>query len=125
MKYPCIDYHPYFKVERVQTYDKNGWNFIDQLHQFVDGGMSDVSFINTISEIVTEAVGSSVPFTGQRWANFNMLLTNLKLKDEQSLSDFFANSRFQWSGTTRTLTCSGLPLTLLISTMSSILFTRI
>lgn len=93
----------HLKVERIQLYDKNGWSYIENLHNFVDGGMSDVSFINTVSEIVTGAVGRSVPFTGQRWANFNLLLTNLQLKDEQSFATMtnFNNFRFRWSSAER------------------------
>lgn len=75
---------------------------MEQLHQFVDGGMTDVSFINTVSEVVTGAVGSNVPFTGQRWANFNMLLTNLQLKGIQINEEAaipLSNSWFIWSGT--------------------------
>ncbi|KAL7509036.1 hypothetical protein ACHAXN_008233 [Cyclotella atomus] len=91
------------QVERIQSYDKNGWSYIENLHQFVDGGMSDVSFINTVSEIVTGAVGRNVPFTGQRWANFNLLLTNLQLKDEQSFLTMtnFNNFRYRWSSAER------------------------
>jgi hypothetical protein len=65
--------------------------------------MSDVSFINTVSEIVTGAVGRNVPFTGQRWANFNLLLTNLQLKDEQSFLTMtnFNNFRYRWSSAER------------------------
>lgn len=89
-----------FKVERIQSYNQNGWNFVEKLHQFVDGGMSDESFINTVSEIVTGAVGSNVLFTGQRWANFDMLLTNLHLKGEQS-ADGISYSVFRWSSAER------------------------
>jgi hypothetical protein len=89
-----------FKVERIQSYNQNGWNYIEKLHQFVDGGMSDESFINTVSEIVTGAVGSNVLFTGQRWANFDMLLTNLHLKGDQSV-DGISYSVFRWSSAER------------------------
>ncbi|KAL7478358.1 hypothetical protein ACHAW6_004124, partial [Cyclotella cf. meneghiniana] len=75
-------------VERIQSYNYNGWNYIDQLHQFVDGGQQDVSFINTVSEILTGAIGSDVPFTGRRWANFNLLLTYLQLKDETDTTTY-------------------------------------
>lgn len=76
------------EVERIQSYNYNGWNYIDQLHQFVDGGQQDVSFINTVSEILTGAIGSDVPFTGRRWANFNLLLTYLQLKDETDTATY-------------------------------------
>ena len=85
-------------MERIQSYDKNGWNYIDQLHKFVDGGMADVSFINTVSEIVTGSIGNQVPFTGQRWATFNMLLDSLHLKEHQSIISTMSNYRYRWSG---------------------------
>ena len=94
-------------MEKIQPYNANGWSYIDALHQFVDGGMTDVSFINTVSEIVTGATGSSVPFSGQRWANFNMLLTNLQLRNQNKQNQNGAgseaghvdfNSWFIWSG---------------------------
>ena len=47
----------FVKVERIQSYNANDWNYIDQLTLFVDGGMADISFINTVSEIVTGAIG--------------------------------------------------------------------
>jgi hypothetical protein len=102
-------------VERIQSYDDNGWSYIDQLHQFVDGDMTNVSFINKVSELVTGAVGSNVPFTGQRWANFHMLLTNLKLKEEQQGSDGVFDFRYRWSGAeTRPLNGSFLAAGLLL-----------
>ena len=100
-----IDHTP--KVERIQSYKKDGWNYIDQLHQFVDEGMADVSFINKVSEIVTGAVGSEVPFTGQRWSNYNMLLDSLQLRGDANFAPHargFGNFDFwmRWSSAVKT-----------------------
>ena len=39
-------------TDRIQTYSKNGWNYMDQLKKFVDGGYTDFSFIDAVSGIV-------------------------------------------------------------------------
>ena len=39
-------------VDRVQTYDVNGWNYIEKLHEFVDGGYTDFSFVDAVSGIL-------------------------------------------------------------------------
>lgn len=58
-KYPTLVWDiAFFEwIERIQTYDDGQFNYIEQLHEFVDGGMSDATFINTVSKIVTN--GSS------------------------------------------------------------------
>lgn len=39
---------------KVQAYNQgNGWSYIEHLHEFVDGGMSDTSFLDDVSRIVT------------------------------------------------------------------------
>ena len=39
-------------ADRVQTYSKDGWNYIDELHKFVDGGYKDFSFVDAVSGVV-------------------------------------------------------------------------
>ncbi|KAL7541020.1 hypothetical protein ACHAXR_010560, partial [Thalassiosira sp. AJA248-18] len=41
-------------IERIETYDDGNFNYREKLHQFVEGGMKDISFINTVSKIVVE-----------------------------------------------------------------------
>ncbi|KAL7539291.1 hypothetical protein ACHAXR_009152 [Thalassiosira sp. AJA248-18] len=38
--------------ERIQRYEKNGWVYEDMLKEFVDSGMSDDSFIDSVSRIL-------------------------------------------------------------------------
>lgn len=40
-------------VNKVQAYNKNGWKYLVELHNFVDGGMADTGFIDNVSRIVT------------------------------------------------------------------------
>jgi predicted chitinase len=42
----------FYWVESLQTYDNGGWNYVSKLHDFVDGGMSDMSFIDAVSGVV-------------------------------------------------------------------------
>eukprot|EP00571_Detonula_confervacea_P001264 CAMPEP_0172318412 /NCGR_PEP_ID=MMETSP1058-20130122/34795_1 /TAXON_ID=83371 /ORGANISM="Detonula confervacea, Strain CCMP 353" /LENGTH=1348 /DNA_ID=CAMNT_0013033243 /DNA_START=80 /DNA_END=4123 /DNA_ORIENTATION=+ len=39
-------------VDRVQSYDQGGFNFIEQLHVFADGGMENDEFIKRVNAIV-------------------------------------------------------------------------
>jgi len=38
---------------KVQAYNDQGWSFIERLHEFVDGGMKDMGFLDDVSRIVT------------------------------------------------------------------------
>lgn len=38
----------------VQPYDSDGWNYMDRLVQFVDGGLQDWTFVHGVSGIVTQ-----------------------------------------------------------------------
>lgn len=39
-------------TDRIQTYDVNGWNYIEQLQAFTDGGYKDFSFVDAVSGIL-------------------------------------------------------------------------
>ena len=39
-------------IQDVQSYNKDGWYFMTELHKFVNNGMVDMSFIDAISGIV-------------------------------------------------------------------------
>lgn len=41
-------------IFEVQGYDRDGFNYMDRLVQFVDGGLQDMSFIHAVSGIVTQ-----------------------------------------------------------------------
>jgi len=69
-------------IDAVQSYDDGqGWNYIQKLHEFVAGGMTDGLFIHSVSSIVTqgchEAPCPGVADTGvemtdaaERWSYF-------------------------------------------------------
>ena len=46
----------FYWVESVQSYESNGWNYMDELHAYVDRGFEDTvhghSFIDSVSGIV-------------------------------------------------------------------------
>ena len=39
-------------TDRVQSYSKDGWNYMDELKKFVDGGYKDFSFVDAVSGVV-------------------------------------------------------------------------
>lgn len=39
-------------TDRIQTYSKSGWNYMDELKKFVDGGYTDFSFVDAVSGVV-------------------------------------------------------------------------
>jgi hypothetical protein len=63
---------------RVQSYNQNGWGYIPELINFVDGGMVDDSFIEAISGILMrgchdDSCGEIEP-SYERTKNFKMIL---------------------------------------------------
>ena len=40
-------------INKVQSYKQDGWNYLVNLHNFVDGGMVDTVFMDDVSRIVT------------------------------------------------------------------------
>ena len=42
----------FYWIESLQSYDERGWNYMEGLHAFVDGGMADNSFIDKVSGVV-------------------------------------------------------------------------
>ena len=40
-------------INKVQSYKQDGWNYLVNLHNFVDGGMVDTDFMDDVSRIVT------------------------------------------------------------------------
>lgn len=47
-------------MESVQKYNSGGWNYMDELKAFVDGGFSDPGFINAVSGIVNRGCHNPV-----------------------------------------------------------------
>jgi hypothetical protein len=50
-------------VDRIQAYDQDGWNYIDELKAFVDGGYTDFDFVDHVSSILNLGCHSP-PCTG-------------------------------------------------------------
>ena len=47
-------------MESVQQYDVDGWNYMDELHKFVDGGFAGSAFIDAVSGIVNRGCHNPV-----------------------------------------------------------------
>lgn len=77
----------FYWMESVQTYNVGGWNYIDSLQKFVDGGLVDRSFINAVSGIVNRGchnppcggTGGVVDGGEERNSNFVKAITMFKL----------------------------------------------
>ena len=73
----------FYWIESLQSYDERGWNYIEHLHDFVDGGMADHSFINAVSGIVNRGCHDPPCGTGEvdgmheRAGNFQKALSIL------------------------------------------------
>jgi len=52
----------FYWVQDVQLYDREGWNYIAELHKFVDSGMEGDAFINSVSGIVNRGCHNPVSF---------------------------------------------------------------
>ena len=50
----------FYWVEKVETYSVGGWNFLDNRHEFVDGGFLDWSYIGGGSVIVSHGCHNPV-----------------------------------------------------------------
>ena len=42
----------FYWIESLQSYDERGWNYLVELHKFVDDGMKNSSFIEGVSGVV-------------------------------------------------------------------------
>jgi len=84
-KYPELKWVAgmFFWMDKVQTYNKDGWDYLTELHTFVDGGMEGEAFINSVSGIVNRGCHDPPCGTGDldggpdRLANFVKVLTIL------------------------------------------------
>ena len=75
----------FYWIKIAQEYNIGGWNYMAKLRQFVDGGMADTSFIDSVSAIVNRGCAlppcPSGPVDGlaDRAANFRKALQVLGL----------------------------------------------
>eukprot|EP00984_Skeletonema_dohrnii_P020255 scaffold9816_cov99-Skeletonema_dohrnii-CCMP3373.AAC.9 len=77
-------------VSLVQRHEESGLTFIDELHNFVNGGMVDVAFLHAVADIsvlTTNPVSrESVPTKEQFVGNFFKVMTKLSEGHSQSHS---------------------------------------
>lgn len=75
----------FYWMSSVQVYDKDGWSYIPKLRAFVDGGMTDTSFIDSVSGIVNRGCHNPPCGTGpldggpERRENFDKVLKAMGL----------------------------------------------
>jgi len=133
-RYPLVDFcknpeaicsstdHPELKwvagffywVDQVQEYNSGGFKYKKKLKEFVDGGMTDHSFIGAISGIVNRGCHNPPCGTGavdggyERRNNFNKVLDVL-LSDESllSLNNVVTTTTAATTGTAATQTTGG------------------
>ena len=73
----------FYWVESLQTYNQRGWSYMDELREFVDGGMKDASFIEGVSGVVNRGCHDAPCGTGpvdgleERTGNFFTVLSLL------------------------------------------------
>jgi hypothetical protein len=78
----------FFWINSVQTYNVNGWNFLTELHRFVDGGMVDTAFIDSVSGIVNRGchnppcASGSVDGGPERAAYFQKVLNAMNVEPD-------------------------------------------
>ncbi len=75
----------FYWVESLQTYSSGGWEYLDELKKFVDGGMIGNKFIDAVSGIVNRGchnppcASGGVDGGSERAANFLKVLKELGL----------------------------------------------
>ena len=40
-------------IFKIQAFNFDGWSYLERLHEFVDGGMQDFTFVDDVSRIIT------------------------------------------------------------------------
>lgn len=73
----------FYWVESLQAYSERGWDYITELHKFVDEGMQGTSFIDGVSGVVNRGCHDPPCGTGEvdgmheRASNFEKVLQAL------------------------------------------------
>jgi hypothetical protein len=91
-------------INKVQSYSSDdGWNYLEQLHQFVDSGMQDVTFVESVSRIVNRGCNDEIvcgaPVSSiERLTSFEKVTSYLGLQkvsqeDEEVLSTVYDTPR--------------------------------
>jgi Chitin binding Peritrophin-A domain len=74
----------FYWIDSVQAYEADGWNYITELHNFVDGGLQDDAFIHAVSGIVNRGCHNPPCASGdidggpERVQNFQKVLAALQ-----------------------------------------------
>jgi hypothetical protein len=77
----------FYWVESLQSYNKEGWDYISELKKFVDNGLQGNDFIDAVSAIVNRGCHSPPCASGEvdgqteRASNFVKVLKELDLVD--------------------------------------------
>merc|ERR1739848_94668 len=78
----------FYWMESLQSYSDDGWDYITELHKFVDGGMTGYAFIDAVSGIVNRGChdppcppNGDVDGKADRRANFVKVLQELDVMD--------------------------------------------
>jgi len=75
----------FYWIESLQSYNSGGWDYITELHKFVDDGMFGSTFINAVSGIVNRGchnppcASGGVDGMSERSSNFVKVLSELEL----------------------------------------------
>lgn len=73
----------FYWIESLQSYEKDGWTYMKALHEYVDKGMVDNSFIDAVSGIVNRGCHNppcaAGPVDGgfERSENFKKVLSTI------------------------------------------------
>ena len=76
----------FYWMSSVQAYDEGGWNYLQELRAFVDGGMNGYAFIDAVSGIVNRGCHNPPCSTGavdgvaDRRTNFDTVLSAMGLR---------------------------------------------
>ena len=77
----------FYWMSSVQNYDQDGWNYLQSLRTYVDGGMTDTRFIDAVSGIVNRGCHNPPCATGpvdglsDRRDNFESVLSAMGLRE--------------------------------------------
>jgi hypothetical protein len=101
-------------IYKIQAFNLDGWSYLEKLHQFVDGGMQDFTFVDDVSRIITRGCrdpncGTPVSSTERR-SSFEKIMSHFEeaqngsQQEEQDISPENHLAQFPSTKPTVTLT---------------------
>jgi len=66
----------FYWISEAQAHDREGWNYLNELHKFVDNGMEGDGFINAVSGFVNR-VSASISYNFLLISFINLTLTDI------------------------------------------------